>query len=83
MQQEEEIFNVSITINTGLEPLTFTITTYYPPDPKHERNYRLTRDNKTLGVLHQSADDHWHLLEGKLEQEEIQAIGKAIDAHYT
>ncbi|ALL06233.1 hypothetical protein AQ505_12460 [Pedobacter sp. PACM 27299] len=56
MQQEEEIFNVSVAINIGLEPLTFTITTYYPaPDPKHERNYRVTRDNKTLGVLHQSA----------------------------
>ena len=54
MQQEEEIFNISVAINTGLEPLTFTITTYYPaPDPEHERNYRLTRDNKTLGVLHQ------------------------------
>jgi len=84
MQQEEEIFNVSVAINTGLEPLTFTITTYYPaPDPKHERNYRVIRDNKTLGVLHQSADHHWHLLEGNLEQEEIQAIGKTIDAHYT
>lgn len=83
MQEEAEIFNVSVTINTGLEPLTFTITTYFPaPDPKHERNYRVTRDNKTLGVLHQDADHHWYLLEGKLEQEEIQIIGEAINAYY-
>jgi len=83
MQQEEEIFNVSVAINTGLEPLTFTITAYYPgPDPKHEQNYRVTRDNETLGVLHQDADHHWHLLEGNLGQEEIQAIGQAIEAHY-
>ncbi|MEJ2901065.1 hypothetical protein WAE58_01435 [Pedobacter panaciterrae] len=82
MQEEEEIFNVSVAINTGLEPLTFTITMYYPSsDPNHERNYRVARDNVTLGVLHQSADDCWHLLEGNLEQEEIQAIGQAIDAH--
>lgn len=61
MQEEEEIFNVSVAINTGLEPLTFTITMYYPSsDPNHERNYRVARDNETLGVLHQSADDCWH-----------------------
>ncbi|MDR6784620.1 hypothetical protein ABIE26_003266 [Pedobacter africanus] len=83
MQEEQEIFNISVAINTGLEPLTFTITTYYPaPDPKHERNYRVSRDNETLGVLYQDADHRWHLLEGDLEQEEIEAIGRAIDAHY-
>lgn len=84
MQQEEEIFNISVAINTGLEPLTFTITTYYPAaNPKHERNYGVTRDNEALGILHQDADRRWHLVEGNLEQEEIQSIGQAIDAHYT
>jgi hypothetical protein len=83
MQEEEEIFNISVAINTGLEPLTFTITTYYlAAYPKHERNYRVTRDNETLGILHQDPYHQWHLLEGNLEQEEIQAIGQAIDAHY-
>ncbi|TKC63560.1 hypothetical protein FBD94_04155 [Pedobacter hiemivivus] len=81
--QEEEIFNLSIAINAGLEPLTFTITIYYPASvPKHERNYRVLRDNEMLGVLHQDADDRWHLLEGNMEQEEIQTIGQEIDAHY-
>nr|WP_068888873.1 hypothetical protein [Pedobacter panaciterrae] len=84
MQEEEEIFDVSVAINTGLDPLTFTITTYYPAlDPKHERNYRITRDNEMLGVLHQDADLRWHLLEGELGQEEIEAIGEVIEAHYT
>lgn len=79
MQEEQEIFNISVAINTGLEPLTFTITTYYPAaDPKHERNYRVSRDNELLGVLYQDADHRWHLLEGNLEQEEIEAIGRAI-----
>ncbi len=57
---------------------------YYPSsDPNHERNYRVARDNETLEAsIHlESADDCWHLLEGNLEQEEIEAIGQAIDAH--
>ncbi|MNK28857.1 hypothetical protein D3C87_472420 [compost metagenome] len=80
--QEEEIFNVSVAINTGLEPLTFTISTNHTAaDPKHQPNYRVTRDNETLGVLHQDVEHRWHLLEGNLEQEEIEAIGQEIDAH--
>ncbi|TKC57144.1 hypothetical protein FBD94_21165 [Pedobacter hiemivivus] len=83
MQEEEEIFNVSVAINTGLEPLTFTITTDHPAsDPKYQQDYRVTRDNEMLGVLRQDADHRWHLWEGNLEQEEIEAIGQAIDAHY-
>jgi len=83
MQEEEEIFNVSVAINTGLEPLTFTISTDHPDsDPKHQPVYRVTRDNEMLGVLHQDADHRWHLREGNLEQKEIETIGLAIDAHY-
>lgn len=82
MQEEEKIFDISVEINTGLEPLTFTVTPYYPAsDTKQEQNYRLTRDNETLAILHQDTDRQWHLLEGNLGQEEIEVIGQAIDAH--
>lgn len=82
MQEEKEIFNISVAINTGLEPLTFTVNTDHPvADPQQQPNYRVSRDNETLGILHRDADHHWTLLEGNLEPDEIQAIGQAIDAH--
>lgn len=84
MENQEEIFNISVEINRGLEPLTMTIVPddRAPLNTSQESRFRVTRDNHTLAVLRPDADHCWKLLEGDMEQEQIDAIGAAIDDHY-
>lgn len=84
MAQQEESFNVSIAINPGLEPLTFNIIpSKHPVVPKDEElSFKVTRDTETLAVLKHDQDQGWQQLEGKLEQKEIAAIGRAIEAYF-
>lgn len=84
MEKQEETFTISVEINKGLEPLTLTIV----PDHQASLNstqkpgFKVTRDNHTLALLRPDANRCWELLEGDIEQEEVDAIGAAIDSHY-
>jgi len=83
MYQDEEIFDIAVEINKGLEPLTFSII----PHSENVTNalildFKVTRDKETLAVLRKDADHCWKELEGNMEQDEVDAIGAAIDRHY-
>ena len=84
MEKQEETFNISVEINRGLEPLTLTII----PDDQvslnasQESSFKVIRDNNTLAVLRADADHCWKLLEGDIQQEQVDTIGAAIDSHY-
>jgi hypothetical protein len=81
--QEEEIFEIAVKVNPGLEPLTFTIVAYDDiTTPEHVLNFKVTRDKKTLCILRPDADHCWHSIEGEMGQEQVDAIGAAIDGHY-
>lgn len=83
MEQNEETFNVSVEINRGLEPLTLTVITYNSSLEPHELNFKVTRNNETLAIIVRDEDQCWKQLEGTIEQDEVDAIGIAIDLHYT
>lgn len=81
--KEEEIFEIAVDINHGLEPLTFSISPFEDTrTPENELNFKVMRDNKTIAVLRPDADHCWKLLEGNIDQEQVDAIGTAIDGHY-
>lgn len=84
MDHQDKSFNISVEINQGLEPLTFTII---PVDDASQTNegalsFKVTRDKETLAILKSDQPHVWHQLEGKLDQKDVHAIGLAIDAHY-
>jgi len=86
MEHEKETFQVTVQINKGLEPMTLTIIVEETkiPDQDYELTFKVTRDkdSNTLAVLAPDSDNCWQILEGKMEQEEVDLIGEAIDAHY-
>ena len=86
MEHEKETFQVTVQINRGLEPMTLTIIVEETkiPDQDYDLTFKITRDkdNDTLAVLAPDSDNCWQILEGKMEQEEVDLIGEAIDAHY-
>lgn len=84
MDHQEKSFNISVEINQGLEPLTFTII---PVDDASHHNkgalsFKVTRDKETLAILKSDELHSWQQLEGKLDQKDVQAIGLAIDGHF-
>lgn len=86
MDIHEEIFKVTVQINPGLEPMTFTVS---PEEtgtvtPEHHRVFKLSRDkdNQTIAELVADADRRWQQVQGNLDQDDVDAIGAAIDAHY-
>jgi len=86
MEQQEEIFQVTVQINKGMEPTTLTViaqeNTSLSPD--HELAFKITRDKdkEQLAVIIPDANHCWQLLEGNMEQQEVDLIGAAIDGHY-
>jgi hypothetical protein len=83
MKEEEEIFEIAVDINHGLEPLTFNISPFEDTrTPENVLNFKVMRDKKTIAVLRPDADHCWKLLEGNMDQEQVDAIGAAIDGHY-
>ncbi|TCC95012.1 hypothetical protein [Pedobacter hiemivivus] len=83
MQDEEEIFEIAVKINQGLEPLTFTITAFDDGStPEHVTNFKVTRDKEIIGTLRPDAGNCWKLVEGNMDEEQVDAIGAAIDRHY-
>lgn len=83
MQQEEEIFQVAVAINQGLEPLTFTIIAHHANDtPDQELTFSVTREKESLATLRRNAEQSWQVVEGEMDQEQADAIGAAIDQHY-
>ncbi|WGQ10564.1 hypothetical protein QG516_02705 [Pedobacter gandavensis] len=84
MDHQEESFNISVEINQGLEPLTFTII---PVDDaslsnKGALSFKVTRDKETLAILKSDQPHSWQQLEGKLDQKDVNVVGLAIEAHY-
>lgn len=83
MKGEEEIFEIAVKINQGLEPLTFTITAYDDASTSgHVTNFTVTRDKEVIGKLRPDAENCWKLVEGDIDEEQVDAIGAAIDRHY-
>lgn len=87
MQQgEEETFQVTVQINQGLEPMTLTVTAEESKAlaQENELTFKITRDkdDDILAILAPDADHCWQVLKGDMQQEEVDLIGAAIDAHY-
>jgi len=86
MEQQEETFEITVQINEGLEPTTFTVLAEDTSDitSAHELVFKLSRqkDKEILAVLSPDADHQWHQLQGEFHQDEIETIGAAIDAYY-
>ena len=86
MEQHEETFQVTVQINEGLEPMTLTVIAEESKAPiqDHELTFKITRDkdDDILAILAPDADHCWQVIKGEMEQEEVDLIGAAIDAHY-
>ena len=86
MDTNEETFLITVEINQGLEPTTFTVTPEENSEiiPGQEMIFKLSRekDKDTLAVITPDADHCWQLVKGEMEKEDVDAIGSAIDAHY-
>lgn len=86
MKQQEETFQVTVQINKGLEPMTLTVIAEENNviNPHQKLRFKITRDkdDDTLAILAPHSDHTWQILEGNMEQDEVDSIGAAIDAHY-
>ena len=86
METNEETFLITVEINQGLEPTTFTVAPEEKSetDAGHEMIFRLSRekDKDTLAVLSPDNDCGWQQIDGDFNKEEIDAISAAINAHY-
>lgn len=84
MDHQDKSFNISVEINQGLEPLTFTIIPVDDISLSNEEvlSFKVTRDKETIAILKSDQQHSWQQLEGKLDQKDVNAIGLAIDAHY-
>jgi uncharacterized protein YrzB (UPF0473 family) len=86
MDTNEETFLITVAINQGLEPTTFAVTAEEDSEMTsgHEMIFKLSRekDKDTLAALTPDTDHCWQQIQGVFDQEEIDAIGAAIDAHY-
>ena len=86
MEQQEEIFEITVQINEGLEPTTFSVLAEDNSDITNapELVFKLSRqkDKEILAIISPDADHQWHQLQGDFSKHEIDAIGAAIDAHY-
>lgn len=86
MEQQEEIFQVTVQINEGMEPTTLTVIAEENSGAsmEHDVVFKITRDKdrEQLAILIPDTDHCWKLLEGDMEQPEVDLIGAAIDAHY-
>jgi hypothetical protein len=83
MYQDDKIFDIAVEINKGLEPLTFSIIPHSGNvTDDHILDFKVMRDKETLAVLRKDADQCWKQLEGHMEQDDVDAIGAAIDSHY-
>jgi hypothetical protein len=87
MEQQEERFLVTVPINEGLEPTTFSVLAEDNSDitTAQELVFKVARekDKHILAVLSSDADGRWRQLKGDFDKEQLDAIGAAIDAHYT
>ena len=85
MEQQEKGFQVTVQINQGLEPTTFTIIPEGNLDanPQNDTTFKITRDKDkdVLAVLTSDTNHGWTIISGELEQQDADAIGAAIDAH--
>ena len=85
MDIHEETFQVTIQINPGLEPMTFTVT---PEERTATRGYEIIfklsrdKDKETIAELARDNDHRWQQIKGNLDNEDVETIGAAIDAHY-
>lgn len=84
MDQHEEIFNISVEMNPGLEPLTMTIFVYHDAalNTELENSFKVTRYKEKLGVITRDTNYCWKQIEGDMDQDKVAAIGAAIDAYY-
>ena len=85
MEQQEDIFKVTVQINEGMEPTALTVIAGDSIlSPNHELVFRITpdEDSEQLAVIMPDAHHYWRLVEGEMEQQEVALIGAAIDAHY-
>lgn len=66
MEQQEEIFQVTVQINQGLEPMTLTVIAKKNDTlgPDHHPAFKITRDkaDETLAVLTLDSDHCWELI---------------------
>lgn len=85
MDIHEETFQVTIPINPGLEPITFTVT---PEERTATRDYEIIfklsrdKDKETIAELTRDNDHRWQQIKGNLDKEDVDTIGAAIDAHH-
>jgi hypothetical protein len=82
MEQQEDTFEITVEPNPGLEPLTFTIMAKENPLSAHELEFNIQRYQDHLGTIKADSNHCWKLIDGKIKQDEVDAIGAAIDAHY-
>ncbi|HKG06997.1 MAG TPA: hypothetical protein VKB19_11090 [Pedobacter sp.] len=86
MKQPDEVFQVTVQINQGLEPMTLTIVVEKGTSGSSMdlTTFKVTRDkdSETLAVLSPGADHSWRILKGKMDSNAVDLIGAAIDAHY-
>lgn len=86
MNMHKETFQVTVQINPGLEPTTFTVSTEESNTVTSEQKmvFKLSRDKdkEPIAELSPDKDHRWQQIKGNLDNEDVDAIGAAIDAHY-
>lgn len=87
MAQRQETFQLTIQINQGLEPSTFTVITEENSSARteYQKVFKLSRDKDKdlIAVLVPHADHCWQQIKGALNPDEVKSVGAAIDAHFS
>ena len=84
MEQNEAIFQISVTLNPGLEPLTLDVTPQESGTVTNQQAlaFIVNRYEDHICTLVADENHRWQQTYGELDQKEIDVIGAAIDSHY-
>jgi len=79
MAKQEKTFTISVEINRGLEPLTFTVISEDAPALSGDGlQFKVFQDQQVLAILVSEGAAGWKQIQGEMTQEQVQLIGAAI-----
>lgn len=84
MEQNEKTFQISVTFNQGLEALTLNVTPQENQSlQEQELEFIVKRYEDHLSTVITNTNHSWKQIKGEMDQDQINTIGAAIDAHYS
>ncbi|ALL06327.1 hypothetical protein AQ505_12955 [Pedobacter sp. PACM 27299] len=82
MKEKEDSFTIEVDLLEGAESLKLlVIPTLSEEDTYPTTSYLTVLDGVTFAIVEHVEDTKWRMVEGAIDQQAIDKIGRAIDEH--